>query len=35
MNERIEGERFEKIPNLKLTFSFIGCEHGVAIAKKI
>jgi hypothetical protein len=34
MNERIEGERFEEIPSLKLTFSFIGHEHGVAIAEK-
>ncbi len=34
MNERIEGERFKEIPSLKLTFSFIGHEHGVAIAEK-
>jgi hypothetical protein len=34
MNEKIEGERFENFPSLKLIFSFIGCEHGVAITEK-
>ncbi len=34
MCERIEGEKFEEIPSLKLTFSFIGREHGMAIVEK-
>ncbi len=35
MCERIEGEKFEEIPSSKLTFSFIGREHGMAIVENM
>jgi hypothetical protein len=34
LEEKIEGERFEEIPSLKLILSFIGHEHGVVVTEK-